>query len=69
VSEYRFLRGAESYKTRFLTEDDGLVTIGMARTWLGRRVAQVGDFLKEHPHLRRMAAKVVRYRPPADDES
>jgi CelD/BcsL family acetyltransferase involved in cellulose biosynthesis len=69
VSEYRFLRGAESYKTRFRTEDEGLVTIGIARTWLGRRVAQVGDFLKEHPQLRRMAAKVVRYRPPVGDEA
>lgn len=61
--EYRFLRGEEPYKKRFLTEDTGLVTIAKARTWLGRCVTQVGALLKDRPHLRRLAAQLVRRRP------
>lgn len=60
AAEYRFLRGGEAYKKRFLTEDAGLVTIARGRTWLGRRVAQAGALLKDRPRLRRLATHLVR---------
>jgi CelD/BcsL family acetyltransferase involved in cellulose biosynthesis len=62
AAEYRFLRGGEAYKKRFLTEDAGLVTIARGRTWLGRRVAQAGALLKNRPRLRRLATQLVRRR-------
>jgi CelD/BcsL family acetyltransferase involved in cellulose biosynthesis len=36
MREYRLLRGSESYKERFATEDHGLETIGVSRTAAGR---------------------------------
>jgi CelD/BcsL family acetyltransferase involved in cellulose biosynthesis len=36
MREYRLLRGGESYKDRFATDDRGLETIGLARTTAGR---------------------------------
>lgn len=63
VAEYRFLRGGEAYKSRFLTEDAGLVTIARARTWLGRCVTGAGALLKHSPRLRRLVLRAVR--PPA----
>jgi len=52
AAEYRFLRGGELYKQRYLTEDAGLVTIGLARTWRGRRSLSVGRLLGGNPRLR-----------------
>jgi CelD/BcsL family acetyltransferase involved in cellulose biosynthesis len=63
VAEYRFLRGGEPYKKRFLTEDAGLVTVARARTWLGRCVRGAGALLKDRPKLRRLALQLVRRRP------
>jgi len=62
VAEYRFLRGGEPYKKRFLTEDAGLVTMARARTWLGRWVTGAGALLKDRPRLRRLALHLVRRR-------
>ena len=36
VREYRMLRGGETYKERFATEDEGLETVGVSRTAAGR---------------------------------
>ena len=66
AAEYRFLRGEEPYKRRFLTEDTGLITIAKARTWLGRCVTQAGALLRDRPRLRRLAAQLVRRRSPVD---
>lgn len=68
VAEYRFLRGGEPYKRRFLTEDSGLVKIARARTWLGRCVTGVGTLLKDRPRLRRLALQLVRRRPPTSGD-
>jgi CelD/BcsL family acetyltransferase involved in cellulose biosynthesis len=68
AAEYRFLRGEEPYKSRFLTEDTGLVTIAQGQTWLGRCVTRAGTLLKDRPRLRRLASQLVRRRPPAVDE-
>jgi CelD/BcsL family acetyltransferase involved in cellulose biosynthesis len=62
VSEYRFLRGGESYKKRFLTEDPGLVTIARDRTFLGRCVTRAGALLKHNPRLRWLALPLFRNR-------
>ena len=62
AAEYRFLRGGEAYKSRFLTEDAGLVTVAKGGTWLGRRIAQAGMLLKSRPRLRRLATQLVRRR-------
>jgi len=35
MQEYRFLRGGESYKYRFATEDPGLITVIRAKGPLG----------------------------------
>jgi CelD/BcsL family acetyltransferase involved in cellulose biosynthesis len=59
VEEYRFLRGGEAYKKRFLTEDAGLVTIAGARTWLGRCARRAGALLNEKGWLRKMARPLV----------
>lgn len=59
VTEYRFLRGGEAYKKRFLTEDPGLVTVARGRTWLGRCVAGAGGLVKDNPRLRRLALHLV----------
>jgi CelD/BcsL family acetyltransferase involved in cellulose biosynthesis len=63
VVEYRFLRGGEPYKKRFLTEDASLVTVARPRTWLGRCVTGAGALLKNRPRLRRLALHLVRRRP------
>ena len=68
AAEYRFLRGGEAYKKRFLTEDAGLVTIARGRTWLGRRAAQAGTLLKNSPRLRRLATQLVRRKSNASEE-
>ena len=68
AEEYRFLRGEEPYKKRFLTEDTGLVTIAKAGTWLGRLVTHVGTLVKDRPQLRKLAAQLVRGRAPAGAE-
>lgn len=68
AAEYRFLRGGEPYKKRFLTEDAGLVTMAQARTWLGRWVTGAGALLKDRPRLRRLALHLVRKRAPASGE-
>ena len=68
AAEYRFLRGGEAYKRRFLAEDAGLVTIAKGRTWLGRRIAQAGILLKKSPRLRRIATQLVRRRSHGDAE-
>jgi CelD/BcsL family acetyltransferase involved in cellulose biosynthesis len=60
AAEYRFLRGGEPYKKRFLTEDAGLVTIAQGRTWLGRCATTAGALLMDHPRLRRLAHGLVR---------
>lgn len=62
VSEYRFLRGGEAYKARFLTEDPGLVTIARGRTFLGRCVASAGGLMKDSTRLRRLAHHLVARR-------
>lgn len=36
IGRYRLLRGGESYKDRFATSDEPVVTVGQARTVLGR---------------------------------
>jgi CelD/BcsL family acetyltransferase involved in cellulose biosynthesis len=59
VEEYRFLRGGEPYKKRFLTEDAGLVTIAQGRTWLGRCAARVGALVKDSSRLRRLAHQLA----------
>jgi CelD/BcsL family acetyltransferase involved in cellulose biosynthesis len=40
--EYRFLRGAESYKYRFAVEDCGLQTVGVGLTRLGQAALALG---------------------------
>ena len=60
VEEYRFLRGGEAYKKRFLTEDAGLVTIAGARTWLGRCARRAGALLNENGWLRKLARPLVK---------
>ena len=42
MREYRFLRGTESYKNRFATEDRGLVTIAIGRGLAGRSASAMG---------------------------
>jgi CelD/BcsL family acetyltransferase involved in cellulose biosynthesis len=59
AEEYRFLRGGEAYKKRFLTEDAGLVTIAGARTWLGRCAQGAGALLRENGWLWRVARPLV----------
>ncbi|HET9251883.1 MAG TPA: GNAT family N-acetyltransferase [Candidatus Eisenbacteria bacterium] len=68
AAEYRFLRGGEDYKKRFLTEDAGLVTVARGRTWLGRWAAQAGTLLRNRPRLRRLATQLVRRRSPVEME-
>jgi CelD/BcsL family acetyltransferase involved in cellulose biosynthesis len=69
VAEYRFLRGAEAYKKRFLTEDPGLVTVARGRTWFGRCVAGAGGLMKGNSRLRRMAHHLVGGRTSSREES
>lgn len=59
IEEYRFLRGGEPYKKRFLTEDEGLVTVARGRTWLGRCATRVGVLLKDSHRLRQALRSIA----------
>ena len=54
AATYRFLRGGESYKHRFLATDDPLVTIARSRTWLGRRAVGLGLRLRHRRRVRHL---------------
>jgi CelD/BcsL family acetyltransferase involved in cellulose biosynthesis len=55
ATAYRFLRGDESYKGRFGTVDDPLVTVARSGSWLGRRAVDVAYALRKSVRLRRLA--------------
>lgn len=51
-SEFRFLRGGESYKYRYATHDEGLESIVVARSAVGR-IAAVGVQARQAWHARK----------------
>jgi CelD/BcsL family acetyltransferase involved in cellulose biosynthesis len=58
--EYRFLRGAESYKGRFASEDQGLETVGVANGLPGRAALRaVRTALSLPPGVRRRMAELA----------
>ena len=58
--EYRFLRGAETYKSRFTSEDEGLQTVAVGRGPRGRlAVAGVRAARSMPPAGRRMLTQLV----------
>jgi CelD/BcsL family acetyltransferase involved in cellulose biosynthesis len=58
VQEYRFLRGDESFKYRFATEDPGIETVGMGHGPLGRAALEASSVMPEAlvPSIRRLVA-------------
>jgi CelD/BcsL family acetyltransferase involved in cellulose biosynthesis len=54
ATAYRFLRGDESYKGRFGTVDDPLVTVARSGSWLGRRAVDAAYALRKSVRLRRL---------------
>jgi len=47
MQEYRFLRGDESFKYRFATEDPGIETVGMGYGPIGRAALEASSLLPE----------------------
>lgn len=52
ATAYRFLRGGESYKGRFGTVDDPIVTVAASGTWLGRVALAVAYSLRSSSRIR-----------------
>ncbi len=56
MTEYRFLRGDEAYKSRFADEDRRLETIALSRTLVGRAAIAAEAATRRRPGMRRAAA-------------
>ncbi len=59
VSEYRFLRGGETYKQRFADYDPGLATLVLARGPSRRTAVRFAVRLAEHDRPRRWLRRVI----------
>jgi CelD/BcsL family acetyltransferase involved in cellulose biosynthesis len=59
VDEYRLLRGGESYKYRFATEDTGLLTFAVPRTHAGRLAVHAAALTRLRP-LAAVARRATR---------
>lgn len=49
ATEYRFLRGNEAFKTRFATDDQGIVSVAVGRDPVSRGLIAMGDRMRRSP--------------------